>query len=122
MRIFKSLAETLFCTCQTGFLGLLGPILSHALETMESKTAFLLERFDMPGTKEIDDCAVTVIKYLYLCQGQQSQWKYELHKLPSVKGSLSFPTCKRTNWCLQLAKPGIGEVCHTPGTQVARQK
>lgn len=73
----------------------------------------------MPGTKEIDDCVVTVIKYLYLCQGQQSQWKYGLHKLPSVKGSLSFPACKRTNWCLQLAELGIGEICRTPGAQVA---
>lgn len=94
------------------FLGLLSLNLSCALETMESKTTFLFKWFVMPDTKEVDDCAVTVIRYLYPYQRTGvsveiwtawiTQWKRQPH----------FPH-------LQKHKLGISEVCHIPGVQVA---
>lgn len=59
---------------------------------------------------------------IHLCQGQQPQWKYGLHKLPSGKGSLSFPNCKKNNWWLHQAKLGIAalpQCLHRPGIKGA---
>lgn len=38
---------------------------------------------------------------------------------PVKKETSVSPSAKKIIWCLQLAKLGIGEVCHMPGAQVA---
>lgn len=41
------------------YLGLLGPVSSHALDIMEGKITFPLVWFVIPGTREVDDHVVS---------------------------------------------------------------
>lgn len=68
----QELVRSCFLYISDWFLGLLSPISTHALEIVEDKTTFLLEWFAIPGTKEMDDCAVTVIKYLQYISAKDS--------------------------------------------------
>lgn len=79
------------------FLGLLGPISSCALEIVEDKTTFLLEWFAIPGTKEMDDCAVTVIKYLRYISAKDSGLSGNMGYInyPVKKAASVSPPAKR---------------------------
>lgn len=99
----------LFLYISDWFLGLLSPISACALETMEGKTTFLLEWFVIPGTKEMDDCAVTVIKYLQYISardgdlsGNMGYINYPVKKAASVSPPAKrlIGVWNRQNWAL----------------------